>query len=159
MLSLPVLIVLFFIGGFLYLSHNTNPKSLNFSIEQEASPDYHYNLSGKWNERIDYYSFGTDFVAICTKDNKKVKMTKYNKGDWKPNYYNFGTDIPYQIRKNANISESCVPQLFDIKVQKDFSMSFQVETQKEKEPVTVYYVHIRMDPMSSPSYWVKKISY
>ncbi|HLO12954.1 MAG TPA: hypothetical protein VK190_12170, partial [Pseudoneobacillus sp.] len=75
MLSLPVLIVLFFIGGFLYLSHNTNPKSLNFSIEQEASPDYHYNLSGKWNERIDYYSFGTDFVAICTKDNKKVKMT------------------------------------------------------------------------------------
>lgn len=153
----PILVGIIIIIGVIFFTHTTNPDSLNLSIKTKPNDTYH--LSGKWKERIDYYSFGTDFVAICTKNNKKVHMIDYIKGDWKPNYYNFGIDIPNQIKRDTNLPEGCVPQLFDISVQKEFSMTFQVENQLEHEPLTLYYVHVREEPMSSAEYWVKPIRY
>lgn len=155
----PILIGLLIIGAILYVSHTTNPNSIVVSIEQDSTQDHRYYLSGKWKERIDYYSYGTDFIAVCTKENKKVEMIDYVKGDWKPNYYSFGSNIPYQIKRNTDMPQGCKPQLFDIKVQKEFLLTFKIENQVWREPIEAYYVHVRIDPMDSPTFWVKSISF
>jgi uncharacterized membrane protein (DUF485 family) len=152
-----LLVVIIVLGCFFYVSHRNNSDSIDLIIKQRPPKDSYYTISGKWKERMDYYSLGWDFVAICTQNNKKVQMLEYIKGDWQSNYHNFGSDIPFQIKTNSKIPNGCVPQLFDLKMQKEFSFSFNIEKRSEIEPVTLYYIHVRMDPMDSPSYWVKTL--
>ncbi|WP_442596465.1 hypothetical protein [Neobacillus sp. D3-1R] len=152
LISLPVLAGGLVAITYFYFFQPTDADSLKLSVKNK--PNDTYELSGKWQERMDYYSYGTDFVAICSKDNIHAEMIDYQKGDWKPNEYRWGEDIPTEISKNFSLPEGCVPQLFDIHVQKEFSMTFHV-----KEPRSLYYVHIKIDPMSSPSYWIKQVQF
>lgn len=153
--GIPIIIVGGSIGALYWLFHSSMPQSLELSVVPSQTTAGSYTLHGEWDDRPDHYSFGTDFVVFYTPNNQPVVVTKWNKGDWKPNWYNFDQDIPIETAKNPFTPKEQKPQLVDIKLQDEFAISFSLPMGVSLDQVTIQYVHVVEEPMDAMTYWVK----
>ncbi|MTI70578.1 MAG: hypothetical protein FH751_10050 [Firmicutes bacterium] len=71
LIYIPTLIFIVSIGLFLMLSHQTTVDSIQLEVEGENGK---YTLKGKWLEKYDYYSYGTDILVFYAPDNQKIPV-------------------------------------------------------------------------------------
>lgn len=154
-LTVPVFIVLFFIGYVVFNSwYHTNSESLEITVEREKQ---RYSLSGVWVKPMDSYRFVTDYLVFYVPENIKLsnvnrnRYKDYNEMDYK------GLEAAVHKRLKEINPPKLQPQFFDIETTKEFHLSFVLPENINPNEIKAYYVHIREEPMDSLEYWFKEI--
>ncbi|MEH6953224.1 hypothetical protein [Neobacillus drentensis] len=154
-LTVPVFLVLFFIGYVVYNSwYHTTPDSLKVTVQKEKQ---RYTISGVWVKPLDAYRFVTDYIVLYVPNNTMVSNIKRNR------YKNYneidvaGLETAAQNYIKAEISSELHPYIFDIETTKDFTVSFDLSENLNPKDIEAYYIHIREEPMDSLEFWFKKI--
>ncbi|MBT2689670.1 hypothetical protein J7I93_15890 [Bacillus sp. ISL-47] len=154
-LSIPVFLVLFFIGDVVFNSwYHTTPDSLKVTVQNE---NQHYTLSGVWEKPLDSYRFVTDYIVLYAPDDTKV--TNVNRNRYK-NYHEMDKEgLELAVRKylEDEVSPELDPLIYDIETAKEFAFSFDLPENLDYNDLKVYYVHIREEPMDSLEFWFKEI--
>lgn len=151
----PVFVVLLFAGYVLYNSwYHTTPDSLDFTVQKEGQS---FTVTGVWKKNLDAYRFPSDFIVFYVPNDEEIADVKRDRvEDYEEMDRGYLEESIQESIKKENPPES-VPQIFDIETAKEFSFSFVLPENVKPNDVTMYYVHMREEPMDALEFWFKKI--
>jgi hypothetical protein len=151
LMAAPFVIVAGAVGMFYWMFNQSTPDSLDLKVTYH---DCNYVLEGKWKERPDTYSYGTDLLVFYVKDNHEIQV-----GDYQGSYAEIHEGILQAamgvLQESPNYPEGLEPQIFEIKLQRKFTVEFSIPKDLTLEDIVIQYVHIAIPPMDQEFYWIK----